>query len=379
MTEKKNIGLVTWFGTPNYGTSLQAYALYKLLEEKGFNVRIIKRFTEPFTLKNVKDNFFYANGIRRFWNYQRYPFPVKLRRIRCFCRKEMQVAKIYTAGDLQRMLNWADVFVAGSDQLWNCHDHFRSFEFLGFAKGKKRISYATSIGTSGIPVEFSGKVKEYLSNFQSISVRERSGASSIASVTGRTDIATVLDPVLLQDTAFWNGVADRGARFPDSEKSSPGDYILWYVLRQPDQEQVRKLQAFAAESGHKIVIVPSGEAPGFKMEGATIVRDAGIPEFIALVRSAALVITDSFHGTALSIVFSRPFISLKRFSDADPASQNIRIKDLLETLGIPDRSLPDGPEQGNLPAPIDYDSVRKRLAQLRAESAAWLDKALSDA
>ena len=367
MAQKKNIGLVTWFGTPNYGTTLQAYALYELLGERGCNVRIIKRFKEPFTLKNIKDNFFYANGIRRFWKYGRNPFPVKMRRIRQFCRNEMKVATVYSAGDLRRLLGWADLFVAGSDQLWNCYDHFRSFEFLGFAHGKKKISYATSIGTSGIPDEYGEKVKEYLSDFQHISIRERSGASSIAALTGRADIATVLDPVLLQDPAFWNDIADRGVpcHFDQS-------YILWYVLHRPSGEQVRQIREMAEESGRKIVIVPSGEAPEFGIEGATVAREAGLPEFVALVRGASLVITDSFHGTALSIVFSKPFISLKRFSDADPASQNVRIKDLLERLGIPARTLEKGLE------PIDYEPVQRRLAQLRSESAAWLDKALGD-
>ena len=365
MAEKKNIGLVTWFGTPNYGTNLQAYALYKALEDRGCNVKIIRRFKRPFSLRNIKNNFFYSHGIRRFWKYRRDRFPAKTRSIREFCRTEMQVANVYTAGDLRRLLDSTDIFMAGSDQLWNCHDHFRGFEFLDFAAGKKKISYATSIGTKEIPVDYRKKVKEYLSDFQHISIREQSGTLSIADITERDDIATVLDPVLLQDKAFWERFSDAARQvLPEMAEG----YVLYYILRHsgvPDRHS--GLDPESSLPGEmKTVIIPSGENPNFNLPGATIVRNAGLREFVALVRGASLVVTDSFHGTALAIALERPFINLKRFSDSDVASQNIRLRDLLERLGI----------ENNLP--IDYEAVRPRLEMLRAESNAYLDKALAD-
>ncbi len=367
MPGKKNIGLVTWFGTPNYGTNLQAYALYKELEERGFNVKIIKRFKTPFTLQNIKDNFFYAHGIRRFWKYGPDPTPCKTRRIQRFVRSEMNVAHIYTGGDLKRLLDWGDLFIAGSDQLWNCHDHFRGFEFLDFAGSKPRISYATSIGTRDIPDGLREKVKDYLTDFKYISLREQSGASSIASVTGRTDIATVLDPVLLRPCAFWDSVAAK------SEDAVPeGGYVLWYILGDPGR--ITPELVAGATQGRPSIIVPSGEAPDFGIAGSTVASRAGIAEFVALLKSASLVITDSFHGTALSILFSRPFINLDRFRSGDAASQNIRLSDLLQTLGIPDRTWRGAP----LP-PIDYTAVQSSLEALRQESAAFLDKALENA
>ena len=356
---KKNIGLVTWFGTPNYGTNLQAYALYRVLEEKGFNVRIIKRFKEPFTLKNIKDNLFYAHGIRRFWKYAPEAFPGKIRKIRRFCRKQMQTATVYTRSDLQRLLERTDLFIAGSDQLWNCYDHFRGFEFLDFAAGKPKVSYATSIGTRGIPQEYQEKVKEYLSDFQHISIREQSGASSISALTERSDIATVLDPVLLQDRAFWDALAVRS----QASLPAPG-YTLWYILKRTERE------ALPAIDGRN-VIIPSGENPDFTLPDATLIPDAGLEDFVALIRNAGTVVTDSFHGTALSIEFSRPFISLKRFSDTAEASQNIRISDLLHRIGI------ETDAEGNVTEQIDYQKIQDRLSELRKESNDYLDQALS--
>lgn len=369
---RTNIGLVTWFGTPNYGTNLQAYALYKALEEKGFNILMIKRFKMPFTLKNIKDNFFYAHGIRRFWKYGRDRFPAKTRSIRRFCRTEMQTANVYTQKDLTRLLEQTGLFIAGSDQLWNCHDHFRGFEFLDFAAGKPKASYATSIGTADIPLEYQEKVNDYLSDYKHISLREQSGASSIATITGRPDIATVLDPVLLQDKAFWEAEAAKcNPRFLQNLES--GKYVLYYILKK-DARNADRLKGIPIPGGvSQSIIIPSGENPDFALPGARIVGNAGIREFIALVKGAALVVTDSFHGTALSIALERQFINTKRFSDNDIASQNIRIKDLLDQLGIGDRTLAPG-----IPS-LDYEAVRQRLEALRAQSRLFLDKVLSDA
>ena len=379
-----NIGLVTWFGTPNYGTNLQAYALYKALEERECNVRLIKRFKTPFSLKNIKDNFFYAHGIRRFWKYGHNRFPAKTRLIRRFCREEFQTARIYTERDLKRMLRDTDIFIAGSDQLWNCHDHFRGFEFLDFATGKHKISYGTSIGTADIPADLRSKVKRYLADYKRISLREQSGASSIAAITGRTDIATVLDPVLLQDKAFWEAEAAKcSARFLHS-LHSPG-YVLYYILKKGDAAsvQLKAVEKHITDLGSPLrkIIIPSGENPHFTLPGATVIKNAGIREFIALVQGASLVVTDSYHGTALSIVLERQFVNLKRFSDSDKASQNIRLKDLLERLGIGERNAksPANNDVSAVMPSIDYDVIRPRLERLRAQSNLFLDKALADA
>lgn len=383
-SKQMNIGLVTWFGTSNYGTNLQAYALYKALEERGYNVQLIKRFKAPFSLRNIKDNFFYAHGIRRFWKYGHNHFPEKKRLIRRFCREEMKTARVYTERDLKRLLRETDIFMAGSDQLWNCHDHFRGFEFLDFATGKKKISYGTSIGTAAIPADLQNKVKDYLSDYKYISLREQSGASSIATITGRDDITTVLDPVLLQNRAFWEAEAAKCSPGFLHSLRSPG-YVLYYILKKGDaaSAQLKAVEKHLTDLGTPLrkIIIPSGENPHFSLPGATVIKDAGIREFIALVKEASLVVTDSYHGTALSIVLERQFINLKRFSDSDKASQNIRFKDLLDRLGIDDRNAksPVNNDVSEGMPSINYDVIRPRLEQLRAESNLYLDKALSDA
>ena len=66
--DRTKIGIVTWWGTPNYGTTLQAYALYRKVKDLGYDPYLIRRFTQPFTPRNIKDNLNRLLGIRRFWN-----------------------------------------------------------------------------------------------------------------------------------------------------------------------------------------------------------------------------------------------------------------------------------------------------------------------
>lgn len=364
-TEGRNIAIVTWYGTPNYGTTLQAYALYRCLQNMGYNPCLLKRFRTPFTLRNIKDNFNYNLGIRRFWKYDRIPFPKKLKAIKRFCRENMLERKVTGPLGLRRLLAGTDAFVAGSDQIWNCRDHFREFEFLAFAKGCRKLSYASSIGTGDIPEEYRGKVAEYLRYYEAVSLRESSGAEEIARVTGRTDVCTVPDPVFLLSGSEWHALAQKSSAVPG------GKYILCYFLRKDDSipGQVKDI---AKRLGiKKIVIVPSGENPGLRIPGAKVYGKAGIEDFLALIAGAGMVCTDSFHGVAMSIRLQRQFIAFRRFDDADTASQNGRIYELLRRFGMQNRIW-----NGTVPFDYDVDEAGKRLDDAREEGISFLKEAL---
>lgn len=363
--KRKHISLVTWYAKPNYGTTLQAYALYRTIERLGYTIDVLRYFRYPFNLLNIKDNIFSLLGIRRFWKYPSEPYPEKMYRIRRFCSTHMTERVVLSPISCSLMLDQTDILVAGSDQLWNCHDHFRPFEFLGFASGIKKISYGTSIGTADIPEQYHGAVRRYLSDFSSISLREQSGVDAIASLTGRKDVCKVLDPTFLVTADEWKHIASDIPGLPER-------YILCYLLAD-NKDYPRIVEQIRSQTGIKdVLIVPSGENPHFSVTGSNIHGDAGIEDFLRLLSGASLVVTDSFHGMALSINLSRDFIALRRFDDDDSSSQNSRIYDLFDTLGIPSRFY-----DGTIPPDIDYAAVQKTLALLWTESMGYLVKALS--
>lgn len=108
--------------------------------------------------------------------------------------------KEYSAiSELEELENYFDIFIAGSDQIWNvlCDDASDAY-FLNFINSKKKIAYAPSFGVTDINyrVDNAQKYKKYISNFNCLSVRENNGAKWIKELTNR-DAKVVLDPVML--------------------------------------------------------------------------------------------------------------------------------------------------------------------------------------
>ena len=344
----KRIGLVTWFGTGNYGTTLQAYASAWALRRLGCEPSLIHRFEEPDSFKAVRENFNRKLGIRRFWKYAPDPWPVKTRRIKEFCA-EMPQRRIVTKGDLRRLRRDTGLFLCGSDQLWNPQDHFRPFEFLRFADGCPRAAFATSLGVTSVPDCFAAKMREWLSGFGPISLREESGVAAISALSGREDILWAPDPTFLLSADDWKALS---ADIPLPEQP----YILCYLLRQGQEEMLK--EAIERTGISKVLSIPAGENP--HPGTGEIQKDAGIREFVSLVGRAALVITDSFHGVALSANLSRDMIIFKRFKDDDPSSQNGRLYELAKRLEL------EGRFWGNEIEAIDWSAVQQRISAIRS-------------
>ena len=351
------IGLVTWFGTPNYGTNLQAWALTEALRMLGSQPHLLRRVDMPDSLKAVKDNVNRMLGIRRFWKYGKDPHPGKTRRIRRFCQRFFPVSYVTGPLSLKCLTARTDLFLCGSDQLWNAYDHFRPFEFLGFVSGSRKAAFATSVGTRDIPAEKQEAMAAYLRDFGPISMRESSGAELISHLTGRDDILQVTDPTFLLPPARWQDIA-----VPPSQK---GPYILCYLLSRGHEEKVRAISEAAGIPA--ILSIPAGENPHPGI--GTLVRDAGPQEFLGLLDGASLVVTDSFHGVALSANLSRDMLILNRFKEDDPASQNPRLRELAGQLGLEDRFY-----TGSLPRPVQWEAVQERIDALRARAWAILKK-----
>lgn len=369
----KRIGLLTWYQGTNYGSVLQAYSLQKKLQDFGSNPVIIKGFDYPFTFNTVLNNLwhkvgfsirlFHGFGIKKILPLANCPYPEQRKRFLDFFDKDINSFLPTGQISLALLLHRTSTFMAGSDQLWNCHDHFRGLEFLEFAKGKKKVSYATSIGTSDIPEEYHQKVKEYLSDFSHIAVREKYAEEELARITGRNDIRTVLDPTFLLTADEWKSFTSSAV--PDFPL--PNRYIFCYLLRK-DYDYNDTLSLIKELTGiDQAIILPSAENPTLAIDGCFRYENAGPREFIKALAGSSYVVTDSFHGSALSINLGKQFLNLKRFEDSDPSSQNPRLFYLADLFNIGDRFF-----YGNLPDDIDYGLVSSRLDELRKESIDYL-------
>lgn len=371
---KKHIQIVTWLGNGNYGTSLQAFALFHFLNTKGYECSVLNAFNyKHFSLKGYLKMVLSALGIMKFRErkkIKRVTDSKKLLKLRDFFRRNIRQEIISTPCQYRQLLHKTDVFCVGSDQVWNAYYNFSPFNFLDFAGNVKRISYASSMGTKDFPEKYKETIKDLLLKFAHISLRETTGREAVSRLTGRNDIKTVLDPTFLLTAEDWSSVAKQS----QIEISVPKNYMLVYLIGYNDNyhKQVRELQE---KTGiENVIVIPAVENPNFEIQDSIVYRDAAVAEFVKLLKNATWICTDSFHATALSINFGKNFTEFLRFKDSDKGSQNSRIYDVLETFKLQNRLYNEMQEMWS--KPIDYKESHEILNHLRTDSTDWLINAI---
>ena len=361
----KRVVVVTWTGVHNYGTALQSYSLQYAIEKLGYNVLIMDKVHYISIWGQIKRMIMNLLCIlKRNRNGKSY-------RMMQFHQTFQKIFRPSTIKELQKLVSETDVFVSGSDQIWNTAYRYDSMMFLDFAKTKKRISYATSIGTGVIPETFKPMISAHLMKYSNISVREKTAALLLADLTGRNDIVTVLDPTFLLDHREWHLFA----QYSVLDVELPEKYILCYFVGENlcYKQQVSDIKEKSGISN--VVVVLLKETQCVNIGGQTITIDNASPnDFVKLIENASIICTDSFHATAISINFSKPFVEFLRFNDNSQTSQNSRIYDLLHHYGLSDYVY--NVFSSKWLEPINYVNVNKILDSDRTESWTYLRKSL---
>lgn len=264
-----------------------------------------------------------------------------------------------------------DVFVAGSDQIWNpvfFSDTELKLFGLTFADSSKRtISYAASIGSEKAAIGKEDLFHEILKGLDYISVREQAAKDFLQPLTDKP-VTVVLDPTLLLTQEQWREILPN--------KGTRDSYTFAYFLTEEDNSHAQQMWQITDQLPIWCI---SDEDGRYCREQDRQIWDAGPIEFVNYIANAEMVATNSFHGMVFSLIFRKPFWVMKRFKDTDEGSMNNRITDFLREFGLEDRLLEDGevPDAERLRRPIDYDRVGRILEQKRAESLQWLENALA--
>ncbi len=320
------IQTITCHNVYNYGASLQAYALTAYLRKLGHTVEIIDY--QPFYLRRHRlwgvDNPVYDKPVVRT-AYNLYKFPRRLseslkKRKKAFDRFTERylplTEKQYRSYDeLCADPPQADVYLAGSDQIWNpllLNGKDPSF-YLSFApRDRIRASYAASFAVEELSEEQKAFAGERIDALQFCSVREQSGEALVRSMGW--ECRQVADPVFLLSAQEWEALAVR--------PENPEPYLLWYHFENND-EMEQQAREIAGRNGWKLWSLNEGTSCD------RCIRDAGPLEFLGLIRDAQMVLSDSFHVTAFAILFERPFLVFDR-----KLNINVRLHDLLYAAGI---------------------------------------------
>lgn len=383
---------VTWITYNNYGTLLQAYALQKYVEMLGHENEIINdaiilkeyeagkakpkkkkasnlpEIDKLSRLKNLLSNprrFGRALAARLDRETYEYPYYAVQNACEDFKRNEIKIRNGVSSENLAVMNADYDAFICGSDQVWSVFESiFNTYYYLDFAT-KKKIAYAPSLGTDKIPEATTEKVRELLSGFSAVSVRESVSANQLSAITQR-DVEWVCDPTILHDREFWSDFAD-GVNVPK------GKYLLCYFLE--NKPWYFDYAKQIADKLHlKIKLIPQ---KWDYLSNENIIQYAvGPKEFVALFENAEYVLTDSYHGSIFSLIFEKSFQYLLRFEKNDPNSQNVRIDSLFGYLEITDRIVDEDSTTEIETETKNYSEISCRLNDLRVRSCGFLEKSL---
>lgn len=368
----KKVGIITWHYCNNYGSFFQVFALQRFIESIGYEAEIIN-YREPgnsAVKKAVKRAIYLLEKLtpdrlvsvlrKIFGSSEIFGFKFWSARNRMLRRTKL----IFDKDKLSKKARDYYAVICGSDQIWAPRGLDTAYMLDFVPDGVKKISYAASIGFNYVPDELKDTYKKYISRLDSVSVREDAGVQLLAECCGIC-AEDVLDPTFLVDRSTWESLA---AETPGEE-----DFIFCYFLN-PDHKYKSAVTAAAEQLGCRIIGV---SADGRDTGWLELNNDITPEEFLERIKKARVIFTDSFHGTALSLIMNKEFYVFERFESSDPVNQNSRIYSILKKAGLSDRIVSVN-GNADLSQKIDYNRTNRLIEAERQKSAAFLKKALGD-
>lgn len=358
----KKVGIFTFHRALNYGAVLQAYALQQTLLKLPVEAEIIDYWC-PWIEKQYRS--LLGTGTKK----DRVKHLLKVaqsriigRKFSGFSERRLVLSKRYfrSRKDLTKIESMYDFFVVGSDQVWNSFltDSDETYLLNFVSDNQKKVSYAASFGLSKLPEPWKSRCQVLLKSFSALSVRERQGADIIHDLTGR-EARVHIDPVMLLSAEEWKRIA---APIPDE------NYILVYLMGR-SRTIIQFIKDLAKQTGCGVILFGSGLRRPVR---AKYIRTGCPEEFLGYLAKARYVVTNSFHGTAFSILFHKDFFVEML---PEPSKANSRLEQILTLFGLSGRLIRSG-ICNDLQRKPDYDAVNKILKKEREKSIHYLKNAL---
>ena len=375
----KKAGIVTYFGE-NYGACLQAYAVQETVKMFGYNTKIINYLPvyEISKLQVYLRKAKYLTNLKKYLQNKKIMMKYSEQRLKR-SKKFIDFLDTYLALTSKKYKNFLelknvefdyDIYITGSDQIWNpTHHKCNPIYFLDFVpEGRKRIAVAPSIARKEIPIEYKAEMGRLLNKMDYISVREDINVRTVKELVPHKEVVQILDPTFMLKSNDWDRIID--------EPLYKEPYIFCYLFGELDYigDFIKHIKS---ETGYKIVTMPYNIRE-LENEDTEKKIDAGPLEFVNLIKNASVIITDSFHATAFSINYQKPFYTLLRQNEDNPANMNSRFFSILNLVGLEERLVLPGNEFPSIESvKINYDKPYKRLELARGKTREYLEKSLS--
>lgn len=385
-----DIKIITLFyNSTNYGGILQSYALTKKINEfdnvKACQIcytKIVNASKKRIKLKKIFNlplvcRYIRAKIIRLFSLGELKKIKdVKKKRSELFSvfvdKNIPKTLKEYNRYNIKELIDETDVFLAGSDQVWNVNFYDESYRLEFVPSSKYKFSYAAGVSSGVLTDEQQEVFKKALTSFDAISVREKNAIDTLQALTDKR-VEWVLDPTLLLSDKDWDQIC--------SERKVKEKYVFCYFLGALAISN-KKITKFAKSRNLKVVCMPYlwGTSKKDSNFGDYKIYDAAPHDFISLIKYAEYVFTDSFHATVFSHIYKKNFFVFNR---AGFKSMNDRIYSLTSLFDTQERFC-DTTEKGNLgyieslPS-IDYNRPFPKFDEMKEKSVNFLKENLKKA
>lgn len=356
MGERYDVGILgVWYGC-NYGSIATYYSLYCAVRDMGKSVLMVRRpWIEPYNEKRMER-----------------------RHAMKFAREHYSLSKSYNVGEIAELNELCDTFLLGSDQLWKygVTKVFGHSYFLDFARrDKNKVAYATSFGEDRFlaPWEYAWKALSCMRRMNYVSVREEINVNMCRKLFG-IEAVHVLDPILLCQPECLAEIARESCR---EQKEG---YIAAYVL-DPTPEKTGALLWLAGRLKKDIVVMLDGWPHLFKKNKEKMglpeytVSDLTVNDWIFYIQNSDFVLTDSFHGTCVALLFEKQFYAI-----SNPGRGSGRFESLAEEFELGGNYVrsPEEIMHKELPEPLDYNKINGLLEEKRSFSMEWLRRAICE-
>lgn len=359
------IGVMTfWWSEDNYGQQLQVYALQRYLTELGHDVFLIRYDPrKDYIVDKTYFRYFKVFNPNKLWSYLTLITKKMMNNVvnknhsRSFSEFRainMKLSvKLYTSlEELRADPPEAQMYICGSDQIWNYPDIYSSYEnvisafFLDFGSPQiKRVSYAASFGRDNLGTSLLKHLSPLLEKFDYISVRESSGVD-ICKKLNRYDAQWLLDPTML--------LAADSYRFLFADRYTSKKYIFLYILGNNCDIPIRQIKKDSKNSQIEIMYTASQ----FHFDLMSKIYPT-LPEWLSLIANAEYIVTNSYHGMIFCILFKKNFIIIplkgKLYKE-----MNTRIFSLLKRLNIFGKIF-DGNFYKVLNTKVDWETVTEKI------------------
>lgn len=379
----KRIAILTRRAGFNMGSTLQAYAMYKLFSNLGYSVEILNydeyaRFLawriKPYIINTLRHFPHIANTkfISRY-----FPLDKIVSQQQKFKQFEAQYlplskTRYKNSNELKKTIGKYDVYICGSDQIWSpmMYDPVFFLDFATTIPNTRTIAYAPSLGVIDANA-ISSEAKKLIKRIQFVSCREQEGAKVLSNITGH-DVPVVLDPTLMLRKQDWDLVKSR-------QYLTDQNYILTYFLH-TNQYQNNIPHKFISnlkkKTGLKVINIQMHNM-GHSVNADEQIFTAGPADFISLIENASYVVTNSYHCCIFSYIYSKHFYVFEKFLKHNNSNnQNPRLHTLLNIINTQNALITNENCEINLSKNLTHEKDINNYTKLKASSMSFITQAL---